>query len=253
MVDLSGNLSILPFIAVFPWEIKNAVRAALSDIPLLRIRASLVVRGVHNALGKRMRIDGLPPGEEAKAVEEFNSPKMSVEFLLAEGNARELHEMARKGNEEIAKMGERMRAAAAAAEFTPEQRFGIEVAELCSKGAGHQWFMEGLKEIGVSLGDCFARLKAENKEKQFFRGMPSINVFLTLVATRDQELTRPIDRNDYKDIMGLAIAMPYCNLVVSEKHWGHMAKRLKFDEQHGTVLITDARELPDKLAAMGCV
>ena len=27
MVDLSGNLAILPFMVVYPWEIKNAVRA----------------------------------------------------------------------------------------------------------------------------------------------------------------------------------------------------------------------------------
>jgi hypothetical protein len=252
MVDLSGNLAILPFMAVYPWEIKNAVRAAFSNLLLLRIRASLVVRGVHNALGKRMRIDGLPSEEEAKVVEELNSPGMSTERLLAEGNARELHETAQMGNEKIAQMCERTRAAAAAAKLTPEQRFGCEVAELCSKGVGHKWLMNGLKEVGVSLGDCFAHLRAKNKEKEFFRGMPSINVLLTLTATRDQELTRPIDRNDYKDIMGLAVAMPYCNLVVSEKHWGHMAKRLKFEKQYDTLLITDARELPEKLAAMGC-
>jgi hypothetical protein len=253
MVDLSGNLAILPFMAVYPWEIKNAVRAAFSELLLLRIRSSLVVRGIHNALGKRMRIDGLAPEEETKVLEEFNGPEMSVELLLAEGNARELHETARKGSEEIVQMSERMRAAAAAAKFTPEHRFGFEVAELCSKGTGHRWFMEGLKEVCVSLEECFLQLKVQNKEKEFFRGMPSINVYLTLIATRDKELTRPIDRNDYKDIMGLAIAMPYCNLVVSEKHWGHMAKRLKFDKQYDTVLITDARELPEKLAAIECV
>ncbi|HEY7425706.1 MAG TPA: hypothetical protein VH682_15865 [Gemmataceae bacterium] len=253
MVDLSGNLAILPFMAVYPWEINNAVRAAFSDLLLLRIRAAIVVRGVHNALGKRMRIDGLPPEEEAKVIEELNGPDMSVKLLLAEGNARNLHETARKGDEEIAQICERKRAAAAAAKLSPEQRLGCEVAELCSQGVGRQWFMKGLKEVGVSLEDCFAQLRAKNKEKEFFRGMPSINVFLSLIATRDQELTRPIDRNDYKDIMGLAVAMPYCNLVVSEKHWGHMAKRLKFDKQYDTILITDARELPEKLAAIGCV
>lgn len=253
MVDLSGNLAILPFMAVYPWEIKNAVRAAFSDFLLLRIRAALVVRGVHNALGKRMRIDGLSPDEEAQVLEKFNGPDMSVELLLAEGNARELHEAARKGDEEIAQLYERRRAASAAARLSPEKRFGLEVAELFSQGVGGKWFMQGLKEVGVSLEDCFAQLKAKNKEMEFFRGMPSINVFLSLIATRDQELTRPIDRNDYKDIMGLAVGMPYCNLVVSENHWGHMAKRLKCDKQYNTVLITDARELPKKLAGMGCV
>jgi hypothetical protein len=92
-------------------------------------------------------------------------------------------EVKERGNEEIAQMCERTRAAAATAKLTPEQRFGCEVAELCSKGVGHQWFMKGLKEVGVSLEVCFAQLKAQNKEKGFFRGMPSINVFLTLTAT----------------------------------------------------------------------
>ena len=160
---------------------------------------------------------------------------MSVKLLLAQGNARELHETAQKGSEVIAQMCEQVRAAAAAAKLTAEQRFGCEVAELCSKGVGHQWFMNGLKEVGISLEDCFAQLKAKNNEKEFFRGMPSINVLLTLAATRDQELTRQIDRNDFNDILALAIAMPYCNLVVSREHWGHMAKRLKFDKQYHTI------------------
>jgi hypothetical protein len=47
--------------------------------------------------------------------------------------------------------------------------------------------------------------------------------------------------------------LPYGNLVVLEKYWGHMARSQGLDKRYGTILLTDAREIPSRLAEMDCL
>jgi hypothetical protein len=253
MVELSGNLAMQPHMAVFPWEVKNAVRAFFTEKQLLRIRSSLVRRGVQHAFGKQMRIAGLSPSDEAAALEAMNHPDIAVELLLKEGDARELSEQARKGDEETAAMCERVRARSAAASLTPEQRFGVELAEYFSDGVGQRALQESCEEAGITVTGFFEQLIERGTMKEFFQRIHSLHVLLSLTVARDKDQVRPIHRNDHKDVMGLAVALPYCNLVVSENHWGHMAKTLKFDQQFDTVLLTDARALPEELQRLGCL
>jgi len=253
MVDLSGNLAILPYMAVCPWEIKNAVRAYFSDRLLLLIRSSLIRRGIHTALGKQLRIAGLPPDREAAALESLDGPEVAVELLLQQGNARELDENARKGDEEIADICERARARSATDNLTPDQRYGVELAEYISKGVAHTALLEALQEAGITLPTFFDQLSERGIVREFFQCIYSLDVLLSLTTRRDRDLVRPIRRNDWRDMLGLSIAMPYCNLVVFENHWGHAAKALKLDEKYETVLITDACELPAQLAELGCI
>jgi hypothetical protein len=200
----------------------------------------------------QFRIGGISPEKEASALEYFNSPEMAVELLLQEGYARELHENARRGDEESADKCEAIRAKLAAANLTTEQRFGFEMAEFISQGQAHFAFLKALDEVGLSQSAFFDELSRRGTFKDFFNSITSLYVLMSLIAARDKDLVRPIHRNDFKDIMALSVAMPYCSLVVSENHWGHMVKALKLDEQYDTTLITDARKLPDELAKIGC-
>jgi hypothetical protein len=200
-----------------------------------------------------LRIEGLPPDQEADLLEHLNGPEVAVELLLRDGNTRDLQETARKGDEESAAMCERVRARLAAAKLTSDQRIGLELAEYFSKGEGLTTLRGTLQEVGITLQIFFDQLSGRDILKEFFQRISSLDVLLSLTAARNKDLVRPIHRNDFKDVLGLSVAMPYCNLVVSENHWGHMAKALKLDEKYDTVLITDARDLPEQLAKLGCV
>jgi hypothetical protein len=50
-----------------------------------------------------------------------------------------------------------------------------------------------------------------------------------------------------------ALAIPYANIVVAEKSWSHVAATSGLGERYGTVIVRDARALPDLLRSEGCL
>ncbi len=76
---------------------------------------------------------------------------------------------------------------------------------------------------------------------------------VTLSVARDRDLVRPIHQNDSRDLIWVSVAMPYSNVVVTENYWGHQVRATGLDTRFCTVLLTDLRELPERLRAMGCI
>lgn len=56
-------------------------------------------------------------------------------------------------------------------------------------------------------------------------------------------------RTDLNDVNALSVAVPYCDVVVTERQWVHHFQRAGLHERFGTVLISDLRELPSVLVA----
>lgn len=53
--------------------------------------------------------------------------------------------------------------------------------------------------------------------------------------------------NDLNDVMALSVAVPYCDVVVTERQWAHFANVAKLDQRFKTKVIRDLRELPELL------
>jgi hypothetical protein len=51
----------------------------------------------------------------------------------------------------------------------------------------------------------------------------------------------------------MSIAVPYCNVIVVEKYWGHQVGATRLDAKYGAKVLTDLRELPKELKLIGCV
>ncbi|HEX3152646.1 MAG TPA: hypothetical protein VHR66_31530 [Gemmataceae bacterium] len=64
---------------------------------------------------------------------------------------------------------------------------------------------------------------------------------------------RAIDHNDIRDLDAMSIAVPYCNVIVVEKYWGHQVGATRLDAKYGAKVLTDLRELPKELKLIGCV
>ena len=54
---------------------------------------------------------------------------------------------------------------------------------------------------------------------------------------RNRELQKDIEDNDLYDIVSLAMAIPYCDIVVGEKRFISIAKNQKLDKLFDTKLI----------------
>ena len=49
------------------------------------------------------------------------------------------------------------------------------------------------------------------------------------------------------DIATLSVVLPYCDVVVTERHWAHVSKQLGLDAHFRTRLLTDFNGLTDQL------
>jgi len=84
----------------------------------------------------------------------------------------------------------------------------------------------------------------------FVRAIPPLRVEAFLGVTRDRHWDRRVAPNDSQDIGGLAVAIPYCDVVVSERFWADVAKRHRLDREYSTSVLRDTSEIPDVLARL---
>ncbi|HWJ81270.1 MAG TPA: hypothetical protein VNS55_03445 [Nocardioides sp.] len=65
----------------------------------------------------------------------------------------------------------------------------------------------------------------------FVRRLPSVDTAARLRVRKHQDLSHPWEQHDRVDIISLATAVPYCDVVVTERRWVHLiqASRLAAD------------------------
>lgn len=82
----------------------------------------------------------------------------------------------------------------------------------------------------------------------FMRSMPSTDVSLALKAAWHRNRDKPWSANDIYDIDAMALAVPYCDVVVTEKACHHALISSGMDTRMDTVLLRDLPSLVSTLA-----
>jgi len=68
----------------------------------------------------------------------------------------------------------------------------------------------------------------------FIARLPSAFVWATLRHWKRRDLTHPLEQHDWTDISALSVAVPYCDVVITERRWAHMIKATRLAERHDT-------------------
>ena len=68
----------------------------------------------------------------------------------------------------------------------------------------------------------------------FVARLPSAFVWATLRHWKHRDLTHPWEQHDWTDISALSVAVPYCDVVITERRWAHMIKATRLTERHST-------------------
>lgn len=96
--------------------------------------------------------------------------------------------------------------------------------------------------------DFFLKLKPTRKDiEDLLDDIPTARCFLTLIYHRDSQLQRPIQTNDFNDIWFLTLAIPYSDIVVTERMWVSIATRAKLDKKYDTELLSSIQQLEQYL------
>ncbi len=78
---------------------------------------------------------------------------------------------------------------------------------------------------------------------RFLASISSLQVQAKLTLQRYKDTNKPFHRNDIKDIAFLSTAIPYCDVVVTERSWRDLACRERLDEIFQTEILSDATQL----------
>lgn len=83
----------------------------------------------------------------------------------------------------------------------------------------------------------------EQKTLDFLEGAPSLNTRCKLMFEILKNQERPIQLHDSRDVEFLSTAIPYCDVVITERTWKHAAKVHKLDTKYSTVVENDLNHL----------
>lgn len=103
-----------------------------------------------------------------------------------------------------------------------------------------------LQRLGVGFEEFFNTLGSDGLEA-LFADMPTADVALSLRTQRHMQFQKPIEPNDLVDQSFLSVAIPYCDIVVTEGQWVDLAKRKKLDQKYHTQLLSDVNDLANIL------
>lgn len=113
-----------------------------------------------------------------------------------------------------------------------------------------------VSDILAPLNEAFERagitdpgaLSKGGEMTEFLEDLPSRAVPFALRQLRHDNPQDKWDRRDMNDLGALGLAVPYCDVVVTEKRWADALARLKFDEKYETEVLSDLANLAPRLA-----
>ena len=109
-------------------------------------------------------------------------------------------------------------------------------------------YRNALDKIGRSLNDIEA-LPMEQRIS-LVTEVPPWDVEVALATQHQQQWDRPEEENDICDISHLCMAVPYCDVLVTERYWVDKLRREKMDKKYNTRLLSDISGLPTVLRSI---
>jgi hypothetical protein len=107
---------------------------------------------------------------------------------------------------------------------------------------------KGLGQYGISVDDFFAR----GKEwlTAFLDDIPSAAVTMTLAEKGFRNADKPWEGNDLRDADAMSTAIPYCDVVLTDKYVAAQLAKSPAVTKQGTLLLARLRDLNDRLPAL---
>lgn len=245
MVRLSKGYSFQPyFILTIRAEIRNIVLKKLG-LPPINVRNYILKQGISNLVGggkptlvprKGAKSLELPEDIKKELLDLLESPKV-LEFSLKQKlpkslyqNKRELTEIFEKNRQKLSEFKDnnlRKRA------FLAWNIRAVVVPELAKI----------LYESGLPKDFIIKENSTRKDIEEFLDSIPTALCLFTLIHQRDQQLQRPIQANDFHDIWFLTLALPYSDIVITERMWTSISRQAKLDKKCNTKILSSINEL----------
>lgn len=237
MTEISRCATIAPLSALVPEHLARSLARATG---LVRVPRDLpaIGRGVAHGFGltPRSLFDHFPTFLEAVlAADPAGLPE--EQRFAAEQTIRDL----RRRDREEAEQHMRARTWAAGQQGSALLRTHLARSVMEFLPTINEWFDEhGIQFIPEAPG-------SQEWLTEVVRNVPELDVQVLLNAERDRVPRRPIRANDLRDVDVLAVAIPSCDVVVTDKFWPPLAARAGLGQRYRTRIFSELTELPSAL------
>lgn len=240
MLSLSKKYGILPFNYIRENEVQQAIIRNLGYQPKTNIKDLVISKNIFYAFGGELKIDGLP-NELEKELYTLIEDESNLVKLLVNAYSQQLSRDLRKEDEEVLGDLEESRRKLNS-ELSKEMRLRLYIADM-AKGSLIPLAVNFLNKIGYDVKTFADQFVTPDNWKDFFLSIPTMDIWINLHLHRDNDMNRKIDRNDSDDIAFLSIAVPYCDIVVTEKYWANILNTNGYAAKHNCIILTDVNDI----------
>lgn len=244
IMEISKGHVLEPYTFHIQDEIINAVAHRFGKISPYDVKSNILSKGLVHIMSKGMEITwnkeaaDIPDELIQKMKDEANSPKWMAKFLK-DGEMAEWFQEDRKIVDDAAKNMDKNRL----------EKLKLEKEERFNQAAAHYIYDIISPHLASLLETADPEMikKAVPRDKEsmekFLEDMPSTNISFRLTYARDEWYEREVKPNDIADINHLAGGIAYCDIVVTEKAFGNLAKQQGLDKKYGCVVVHSLKEL----------
>lgn len=225
-------------------EIVNAVDHRLGKIASIDIKSNILSVGLAYIVsrGINLTMNELPDYNSDELIQkikdEINKPELMAKFIK-DGRMTEYFRNDRKIINDTAKDMDKNRLEKL--KLGKEERYNRSTVDYIDNIINPH-----LASI-LQTTDIETRKKVVPQDKEsaekFLESMPSTNISFRLTYERDKWYRRAVQPNDSADINHLAVGIAYCDVVVTEKAFGSLAKQLRLDKKYGCTVVCSLKEL----------
>lgn len=245
MSNVSKNYSILPYIYTKEFEIRNTLydihnKQKINIKDLVISKNSLHMVGL-DATNIELELLGKTPDVINFLNLVMREHDLFYEFMSKDSDRKRITEMTK---EDLDSVNEWEKIKQDIQKIPKEYRYKVFIGKNFMQAFGPILLkiMQELKVTKEELIPSITFLTPESTLK-FLESIPSFDVKVKLSYAISNDMNRPPHKNDFKDIAFLATALPYCDVVVTEKSWAHHIKQAKLDVKYNTLVLSDLNEL----------
>lgn len=240
IMSISKGHVLQPYIFRMQEEVINAACHRLGYPSVYDIKSKILSKGLPFILSTGYEITAKNVPEELikKMKEEAEKPETMSKFLK-DGEFSEYFREDRKIIDDAAQNMEKIRKEKM--KIDKEKRFNESIAHyIYDIIAPHlaKFLIGATKEQKDQIIP-----KDKKSMEKFLEDMPATNVSFRLTYGRDEWYERKVQPNDIADINHLAGAIPYCDIVVTEKAFGSLSQQLGLDKKYGCTVLRSLKEL----------
>ncbi len=110
--------------------------------------------------------------------------------------------------------------------------------------------LDPLSEAMGRAGLSADQLAGADTLTDFLLALPTRRMNYQLVRVRHRNPQQRWEENDLNDIAALSVVVPYCDIVVTERHWRGLIRDAHLDEAYGTIVLDDLRDLAPAILSL---